>query len=80
MPKLHLQYFAKLREERGTSSETVETAATTPEALFAELKSAHGLTASQTSLRVAVNEAFVDWQEPLSDGDTVVFIQPVAGG
>ena len=31
-------------------------------------------------LRVAVNEAFVDWETPLQAHDLVVFIPPVAGG
>jgi len=31
-------------------------------------------------LKVAVNEQFSDWSHLLRDGDTVVFIPPVAGG
>ena len=31
-------------------------------------------------LRVAINTEFGDWSAPLSDGDAVVFIPPVAGG
>jgi molybdopterin converting factor small subunit len=31
-------------------------------------------------LRVAVNDEFGDWRARLSDGDTVVFLPPVAGG
>jgi molybdopterin converting factor small subunit len=29
---------------------------------------------------VAINAEFRDWQSPLKDGDSVVFIPPVAGG
>jgi molybdopterin converting factor small subunit len=29
---------------------------------------------------VAVNTQFSDWNRALADGDTVVFIPPVAGG
>jgi len=29
---------------------------------------------------VAINEAFADWSQPLAEGDTVVFLPPVAGG
>jgi molybdopterin converting factor small subunit len=35
---------------------------------------------SADSLKVAVNERFSDWQHALADGDTVVFVPPVAGG
>ena len=31
-------------------------------------------------LKVAVNSEFSDWSRPLSAGDAVVFIPPVAGG
>jgi molybdopterin converting factor small subunit len=31
-------------------------------------------------LRVAVNDEFADWSQPLAAGDRVVFIPPVAGG
>jgi molybdopterin converting factor small subunit len=31
-------------------------------------------------LRVAVNGEFGDWEQPLAEGDAVVFIPPVAGG
>ena len=31
-------------------------------------------------LLVAVNECYSGWQEPLTDGDVVVFVPPVSGG
>ena len=32
-------------------------------------------------LRVAINDEFCDWSQPLAEpGDRVVFIPPVAGG
>ena len=37
-------------------------------------------TMSMNHVRLAVNDAFVDWSTPLNDGDAVVFIPPVAGG
>jgi molybdopterin converting factor subunit 1 len=80
MPRLQLQYYALLREEAGRQSETVETAAATPAALYAELAQRHGFRLPASQLRVAVNAAFSDWDRPLRDGDEVVFIPPVAGG
>ena len=77
---IHLQYFAILREQAGRSTESVETAATTPAALYAELAQRHPFTLAATQLKVAVNGAFADWQRALQAGDTVVFIPPVAGG
>ena len=80
MLRLQLRYYALLREEAGRQSESVETAAATPAALYAELAARHGFRLPASQLRVAVNSAFADWERPLRDGDEVVFIPPVAGG
>jgi len=80
MPTVRLHYYALLREQAGRSSETVDTAAPTPSALYAELAARHGFRLPASQLRVAVNAAFSDWDRALVDGDEVVFIPPVAGG
>ena len=77
---LTIQYFALMREQAGRSAETLETAATTPADLFAELKARYGFTLSREQLKVSVNSEFADWSRRLASGDTVVFIPPVAGG
>lgn len=77
---IHIQYYAALREQAGRSGETVQTSADTPAALYAELRGAHGLRLERDILRVAVNDAFGSWDQPLQDDDRVVFIPPVAGG
>jgi molybdopterin-guanine dinucleotide biosynthesis protein A len=78
--RLTIQYFALLREQAGRSAETLETAAATPADLYAELTARYGFTLSRDQLKVAVNSEFADWSRPLSAGDDVVFIPPVAGG
>jgi molybdopterin synthase sulfur carrier subunit len=80
MPKLHVQYFAILREQRGLSEETIETTAATPGALYDELRAAHRFTLPRERIRVASNDEFVAADAPLREGDRVVFIPPVAGG
>ncbi|MGH8134825.1 MAG: MoaD/ThiS family protein [Steroidobacteraceae bacterium] len=80
MARIRLRYYALLREQAGRQDETIETAARTPAALYAELAARHGFRLAQVQLKVAVNAAFTDWSSPLSDGDEVVFIPPVAGG
>ncbi len=80
MARVHLRYYALLREQAGRQAETVETAALTPGGLYAELAARHGFRLAQTQLKVAVNDSFTDWSHPLADGDEVVFIPPVAGG
>lgn len=78
--KVHLQYFALMREQRGLSEETVETSARTAGDLYAELQKKFKFTLSPKLLRVAVNDTFSDWNTKLKDGDKIIFIPPVAGG
>ncbi len=78
--RLKIQYFAMLREQAGRSEETITSHAADARALYAELSASRGLHLKPEQLRVAINEAFADWSQPLSEGDTVVFLPPVAGG
>lgn len=80
MTSVSIQYFAILREQRGTDQETVRTDAPDAQSLYAELATRHGFTLPVDRLRAAINGEFVPWPGPLSDGDQVVFIPPVAGG
>jgi molybdopterin-guanine dinucleotide biosynthesis protein A len=78
--RLNVRYFAMLREQAGRSFEQLQTRAATPADLYEELRQRHGLTLKPEFLRVAVNDEFGDWSLALADGDTVVFLPPVAGG
>lgn len=80
MKRVHVQYFALLREQAGCSTEERATAAATPAELYEELRAAHGFTLPPAMLRVAVNDEFREWTTPLQAGDRVVFLPPVAGG
>lgn len=75
-----VRYFAILRDERGESEELTETKAKTPQALYEILREKHGFSLSCSQLSVAINDTFSQWNETLNEGDTVVFIPPVAGG
>jgi molybdenum cofactor guanylyltransferase len=77
---IKVQYYALLREQAGRSDEALETVARTPRELYEELKSRHPFSLAPEMLRVAVNAEFGEWTQPLADGDSVVFIPPVAGG
>lgn len=77
---LNIDYFAILREQAGKRHELFVTDAATPEQVYAILAEQYGFDLSQSRLRVAVNERFVDWSCHLNDGDRLVFIPPVAGG
>lgn len=77
---VHIQYYAVLREQRGASAETLSTSATTALELYRELQSRHNFHLTPEYLRVVINTEFRDWETPIQDEDTVVFIPPVAGG
>ncbi len=78
--RLTVQYYALLREQAGRREESLESAAATPRELYRELRARYPFTLDPEVLRVAVNAEFADWSRPLREGDTVVFIPPVAGG
>ena len=80
MRDVRVQYFAILREQSGLREEQLQTCARNPGELYDELRARHGFTLDRGSLRVAVNEEFGSWEQPLLAGDSVVFIPPVAGG
>lgn len=80
MPKVHIEYFALLREQRGVREEIVDSAATTPGALYRELQTRYHFSLSADRIRAAINDEFVRADVPLRDGDRIVFIPPVAGG
>jgi molybdopterin synthase sulfur carrier subunit len=80
MNRVTVEYYAQLREQAGLGREQVDTAAPDLSGLYAQLRWRHGFTLAQGQLKVAVNAAFADWGQALADGDTVVFIPPVAGG
>jgi molybdenum cofactor guanylyltransferase len=77
---IKVQYYALLREQAGRSDESLETTARTPRELYEELKARHPFSLAPEMLRVAVNAEFGEWTQALADGDSVVFIPPVAGG
>jgi len=77
---IKVQYYALLREQAGRSDEALDTAARTPRELYEELQKRHPFSLAPEMLRVAINAEFGEWTQLLADGDSVVFIPPVAGG
>ena len=78
--RIRIQYYALFREQAGRSEEMLDTNASTPGELYTELQSRYPFQLAPSQLKVAVNTDFRDWNSPLSAGDTVVLIPPVAGG
>lgn len=78
--EIRIDYYAVFREQRGLSSETRSTDASTVEELYLELQREFGFKLPLTSVRAAVGDAFVELKHPIQTGEKVVFIPPVAGG
>lgn len=82
--KVHIRYFASIREALSTAGETVETGAATLGALRDELIARSGahaeVLARGKAVRVALNQTMSDESAILSDGAEVGFFPPVTGG
>lgn len=76
-------YFAALRDLAGRSEERVELPASPQpiDALLVELEARHGgLRGRLQTVRVAVDEEFVEKSSLLRGGEVVALIPPVSGG
>ena len=78
--RVSIRYFAQLREQRGIPEESVSTDAVDAAGLYRDLAARHAFTLPAESLKVAINDGFAPWDSPLHEGDTIVFLPPVAGG
>jgi molybdopterin synthase catalytic subunit len=75
--------FARLREVVGEPSVVVSVASPSASArsVWDALTASHPrVSGLDGGLRVAVNQAYADWDTPVGPGDVVAFIPPVAGG
>lgn len=74
-------YFASLADEANCYEENVTVQQSTSlTELYEQLRQKHRFSRPQSELRVAVNDYFAKWTDQIYDGDSVVFITPVAGG
>ena len=78
---INVLYFASLADEANCQQETVIVQQSTSlTELYEQLRQTHRFSRPQSELRVAVNDYFAKWTDSIHDGDSVVFITPVAGG
>ena len=73
-------YFAVLRDLTKKKEELLSVVpGTTPQSLYDILQEKYSFP-DQNTFKVAINDNFTEWNEPLNQHDTVVFIPPVTGG
>jgi molybdopterin converting factor subunit 1 len=83
MKRVRVLYFAAVRDLLGMSEEDLDLPAHVEEVagFVAELERRHPeLVGRLGGVRFAVNETFADAHDPVSAGDVVAVIPPVAGG
>lgn len=81
MMDINVIYFASLADEANRQQETVKVQQNTSlTGLYEQLNQKYHFSRPQADLRVAVNDYFAKWTDRINDGDSVVFITPVAGG
>jgi molybdopterin converting factor subunit 1 len=83
VPSVSVLYFAALRDLSGVAEEQVSLDAPGGDvsALLLALQTRHAALAGRlASVRVAVNEEFVETSTRLSGGEVVALIPPVSGG
>lgn len=82
--KVHIKYFASIREDVGGGAESLETEASTVAALRDELIARGGGYAESLArgraVRVAINQTLCDESAALLEGAEVAFFPPVTGG
>jgi sulfur-carrier protein len=79
MPRVHLRFFASLRERLGAGEDRAVTPGTTAGSLWESLVSTHPAI-GRVRVRIAVNERYVEPGHELAEGDEVAFFPPVSGG
>lgn len=82
--KLHIKYFASIREAIGQGGEALDTSAATVAALRDELIARGGAyalaLARGKAVRVAIDQVMGDESTALREGAEVAFFPPVTGG
>ena len=73
-------YFAVLRDLTTKKEELLSVdPGTTPQSLYDMLQEKYSFP-DQNTYKVAINDNFTEWNEPLDQQDIIVFMPPVTGG
>ena len=73
-------YFAVLRDLAKKKEELLSVdPGTTPQSLYDMLQEKYSFP-DQNTYKVAINDNFTEWNEPLDQQDIIVFMPPVTGG
>lgn len=77
---LEILYFASLAEQARKDEEKIQFAGEDLTDLYQMLSEKYSFKLTQDKLAVAINHEMTRWDTPITDGDIIAFIPPVAGG
>jgi molybdopterin converting factor subunit 1 len=80
MKRIKIRYFALLREKAKKAEEELDCALENYHELYEELSLRYEFNLPVEMIQLAVNDEFQNPATPIRQGDSVVFIPPVAGG
>ena len=80
MNQFTVKWFAAYREATGLAEEQVQSSASSPSELFAEMTEQHPALGQYNRALVAINDQLASWDAALNGGEQVLFFPPVAGG
>ncbi|MEO1827055.1 MAG: NTP transferase domain-containing protein [Roseibacillus sp.] len=75
-----VEYCGVLREDAGCDSEEFQTRSVTAAGLWEELRMSRRLSLEIDSVKIAINDEFRSWNQPLTEEDKVTLFPPFAGG
>jgi molybdopterin synthase sulfur carrier subunit len=82
--KVHVRYFASIREALGVDAEDLDTTAANAGSLLLQLRARGGIHAQVLAegrpVRMAVDQVMARAETPLSEGAEKGFFPPVTGG
>jgi len=78
--KIKVKYFALVGERRGVQTDDYETEAATARQLLREIEASKKIPLTTNISKAMVNNRFVEWDEPIRDGDLVTLLSPFSGG
>ena len=80
MKTLQILFFGKLKEHWESNKFTLETDCKDIESLYSELLKSSLEPPHKASIKVAINDEFVDWNTAIKNNDTIAFLPPASGG
>ena len=80
MKKIKVKYFALVGERRGVQNDDYETEAGTARELLREIEASKVIPLTTNISKAVINGRYVEWDEPIKEGDLVTLLSPFSGG